>query len=113
LRPGAVVRRIEGVSDVVPKDELRAAIEARKELGTEMEPAVIDSFVERVERRLAERAEGSERSLKRKRDHQKEMVLGAMGISVPLLAIAAIFTGLAGVMVVCAAVAVIAIASSR
>jgi hypothetical protein len=78
-----------------------------------MEPAVIDSFVERVERRLAERAEESERSLKRKRDHQKEMVLGAMGISVPLLAIAAIFTGLAGVLVVCTALAVIAIASSR
>ena len=71
------------MSDVVPKDELRAAIEARKELGTEMEPAVIDSFVERVERRLAERAEESERSLERKRDHQKEMVLGAMGISGP------------------------------
>ena len=113
MRPGPVVRRIEGVSDLVPKDELRAAIEARKELGTEMEPAVIDSFVERVERRLAERAGESERSLERKRDHQKEMVLGAMGISVPLLAIAAIFTGLAGVLVVCAALAVIAIASSR
>ena len=113
MRPGPVVRRLEGVSEVVPKDELRAAIEARKELGTEMEPAVIDSFVERVERRLAERAEESERSLKRKRDHQKEMVLGAMGISVPLLAIAAIFTGLAGVIVICVALAVIAIASSR
>lgn len=113
MRPEPVVRRIEGMSDVVPKDELQAAIEARKELGTEMEPAVIDSFVERVERRLAERAEESERSLKRKREHQKEMVLGAMGISVPLLAIAAIFTGLAGVLVVCAALAVIAIASSR
>ena len=61
------------MSDVVPKDELRAAIEARKELGTEMRPAVIDSFVERVERRLAERAGESERSLERKRDHQKEM----------------------------------------
>ena len=113
LRPEPVARRIEGVSDVVPKDELQAAIEARKELGTEMEPAVIDSFVERVERRLADRAGESERSLKRKREHQKEMVLGAMGISRPLLAIAAIFTGLAGVIVVCAALAVIAIASAR
>lgn len=101
------------MSDVVPRDELQAAIEARKELGTEMEPAVIDSFVERVERRLAERAEESERSLKRRRDHQKDMVLGAMGISIPLLAIAAIFTGLAGVLAVCAALAVIAIASAR
>jgi hypothetical protein len=113
LRPQPVVRRIEGVSEVVPKDELQAAIEARGELGHEMEPAVVDAFVERIERRLAERAEDSERSLKGRREHQKEMVLGAMGISVPLLAIAAIFTGLAGVLVVCAALAVIAIASSR
>ena len=40
-------------------------------------------------------------------------VLGAMGVSIPLLAIAAIFTGLAGVIAVCAALAVIAIASAR
>jgi hypothetical protein len=101
------------MSEVVPRDELQAAIEARKELGAELEPAVIDAFVARIERRLDERREDSERSLRRKREHQKEMVLGAMGISVPLLAIAAIFTGLAGVLVVCAVLAVIAVASSR
>jgi Flp pilus assembly protein TadB len=99
--------------EIVPKDELRAALEARKELGAEMEPAVIDAFVERIERQLGERAREREQSLKRKRDHQKEMVLGAMGISVPLFAIAAIFTGLAGVIVVSAALAVIAVASAR
>jgi hypothetical protein len=94
----------------VPREELEAAIEARKELGADMEPAIIDGFVERIERRLAERGTDSERALKARRDHQKEMILGAMGISVPLLAIAAIFTGLAGVIVVCAALAVIALA---
>ena len=78
-----------------------------------MEPEVIDAFVVRVERRLDERVEERERSLKRKREHQKEMVLGAIGISIPLLAIAAIFTGFAGVLAVCVAVAVIAIASAR
>jgi len=114
LRPSRLVRRIEGVSDeVVPKDELEAAIEARKELGAEMEPAVIDAFVERIERRLAERGGDRETALKRKRDHQKEMVLGAMGISIPLFALAAIFTGLAGVIAVCAALAVIAITAAR
>jgi hypothetical protein len=107
-------RTIEDVSErVVPKDELEAAIEARKELGAEMEPAIIEGFVERIERRLAERGSESERSLKQKRDHQKEMVLGAMGISVPLFALAAIFTGFAGVLAVCAALAVIAITASR
>jgi Flp pilus assembly protein TadB len=101
------------MSDIVRRDELEAAIETRRELGADMEPVVIDAFVERIERRISERTEESERSLKRKRDHQKEMVLGAMGISVPLLAIAAIFAGLAGVIVVCAMLAVIAIVSSR
>ena len=43
--------------EVVRKDELEAAIEARKELGADMEPAVIDAFVERIEHRLADRAE--------------------------------------------------------
>jgi hypothetical protein len=99
--------------EVVPREEVRAALAARSELGEEMEPAVVDAFVARIEQRLAERADAEERALKRKRDHQKEMVLGAMGISVPLLAIAAIFTGIAGVVVVCVALAVIAIVSSR
>lgn len=98
---------------VVGKEELQAAIEARRELGAEMEPAVIDAFVERIERRLVERTDESERSLKRRREHQKEMVLGAMGVSIPLFAIAAIFTGFAGVLAVCAVLAAIAIASTR
>jgi len=41
------------------------------------------------------------------------MVLGAMGISVPVFVVAAIFTGLPGVLAICAVLAVIAIASSR
>ena len=97
----------------VPREELEAAIEARKELGAEMEPQIIDGFVERIERRLAERGTESERALAARREHQKEMLLGAMGISVPLLLFAAIFTGLAGVIAVCAALGVIAIVTSR
>jgi hypothetical protein len=99
--------------DIVPRDELRAAIEARKEVGEDMEPALIDAFVERIERQLGQRSGQSEQALKRKRDHQKEMVLGAMAISVPLFALAAIFTGLAGIIVVCGVLAVIAIVSTR
>ncbi|HET8650992.1 MAG TPA: hypothetical protein VFM13_00295 [Gaiellaceae bacterium] len=101
------------MSERVPRDELQAAIEARKELGAEMEPALVDSFVERIEQRLSERSQASERALQKRRDHQKEMILGAMGISIPLFALAAIFTGLAGVIVVCATLAVIAVVASR
>lgn len=107
-------RTIETVSErVVDENELRAAIEARKELGADMEPALVDAFVERIERRLVERGADREAALKRKRDHQKEMVLGAMGISIPLFALAAVFTGLAGVIAVCVALAVIAITAAR
>jgi hypothetical protein len=97
----------------VDREELQAAIEARKELGAELEPAVIDSFVERIEKRLVQRDEQREKALKRRRDHQREMVLGALGISIPLMAIAAIFTGLAGVIAVCVAIGVVAIVSAR
>jgi hypothetical protein len=101
------------VSERVPKEELQAAIEARKELGADLEPALIDSFVERIERRLVERSDLSDRALKQRRDHQKEMILGAMAISVPLLALAAIFAGLAGIIAVCAVLAVIALVTAR
>ncbi len=94
-------------------EELRSAIAARKELGDEMEPAVIDAFVARIERRLADGVDERERALKRRRDHQTQMVLGSMAISIPLLAIAAIFTGIQGVIAVCVALAVIAIVTAR
>jgi hypothetical protein len=99
--------------DGVLRQELNAAMDARKELGDEMEPAVVDAFVARIEQRLVDRSDERERALKRTRDHQKEMVLGAMGISVPLMAIAGVFTGLPGVIAVCVALVLIAIASSR
>jgi len=101
------------MSEIVRKDELQSAIGARQELGAEMEPQVIDAFVERIEQRLAERSTESEQSLKRKRDHQKELLLGAMGISVPLFIAAAIFAGFAGILVVCGLLAVIAVVSTR
>jgi hypothetical protein len=99
--------------ELVPRDELRATIEARKELGEEAEPALIEAFVDRIEKELSKRQRESEQSLRRKREHQKEMVLGSMALSIPLLIVAAIFTGLAGVIVVCLALAVIAIATAR
>jgi hypothetical protein len=99
--------------EAVVKEELEAAIAARAEVGAEMEPAMIDAFVARIERRLVERADRDERAMKSQRDHEKEMVLGSMAISVPLFAIAAVFTGLAGVVAVLVALVVIAVVSAR
>jgi hypothetical protein len=78
-----------------------------------MEPALVDAFVARIEQRLVERDHASEYALQRKREHQKEMVLRSMAISIPLVALAAIFTGLAGVITVCVALVAIAVVTSR
>jgi hypothetical protein len=101
------------MSDDAVKEEIRSAIETRRELGEDMEPAVIDAFVERIEQRLADRAGAGELALAARREHQKEMVLGSMAISIPLLAIAAVFTGLAGVIAVCVALVAIALLTNR
>ena len=74
---------------------------------------MIDTFVERIEKSIVKRDDQREKALKRRRDHQKEMVLGAMALSIPLMAIAAIFTGLAGVIAVCVAIGVVAIVTAR
>jgi hypothetical protein len=97
----------------VVKDELQAAIQARGELGEDMEPAIVDAFVARIEKRLADRDEASAWALQQRREHQKEMVLGSMGISIPLFVVAAVFTGLAGVIAVLVALAVIAVITTR
>jgi Flp pilus assembly protein TadB len=41
----------------LPRDELEAAVEARRELGREHEPEVIDSFLDRVEREIDARVD--------------------------------------------------------
>ena len=99
--------------NAVVKEELEAAIAARTEMGADMEPAVIDAFVARIERRLVERGDRDELALKRQRDHEKEMVLGSMGISVPLFVVAAVFTGLAGMVAVLVALVLIAAVTAR
>jgi len=99
--------------DAETRRELEATVDARRELGAAHEQELIDGFLERLDRRLADRTSDNERSVKRRRDHQKEMTLGAMALSIPLIAIAGGIAGLAGIVAVCAALAIIAIVSSR
>jgi hypothetical protein len=116
LRLIPLKRTMETMSEpIVDREDLQAAIEARKELGSDLEPAVIDAFVERIAQRIAQRGlpGQSEEALRRRRNHQKEMVLGSMSLSIPMLVVAGIFTGLAGVLAVCAALVVIAVVSAR
>jgi hypothetical protein len=99
--------------DAETRRELEATVEARRELGPTHDDDLIDAFLERLDRRLADRGTDAVRSDKQRRAHQKEMTLGAMAISIPLIAIAGGIAGLAGIIAVCAALAVIAIVSRQ
>jgi hypothetical protein len=89
---------------MVEREDVHAAVEARRELGAELEPQIIDSFLERIEQRL-ERQE--ERHLRRRGDGGA-FVLGlvSLGVAIPLLGIAA-SQGLAAIIVVCAALVLV------
>jgi hypothetical protein len=97
------------VSDLVPRDELRHAVDTRRELGPDYEDPIADSFIAKLEQRMDSR----DSQLKRRRDHQKELILGAMGIGVPLLVIAGVFGGIWGIALVCGMLAVVAFVGSR
>jgi hypothetical protein len=81
------------------REDLHAAIEARRELGEELEPQVIDSFLERIERRVAEK---TPRGIAHREHREGSFVLAlvSLGAGIPLTAIAASNSGLAAVIVV-------------
>jgi hypothetical protein len=85
----------------LPRDELSAAIEARRELGQDLEPAVIEGFLERIEKAIDERVD---QRLQRRGPVGGQGQIGlavlSMVFAVPLTGIGAGTTGLAGLVVV-------------
>ena len=84
---------------LVPREDLQASIEARRELGLEHEPELIDSFVERIEQRLAKRP-SSTPARRGGREGSFVLALVSLGIGIPLTAIALSNGGLAALLVV-------------
>jgi hypothetical protein len=73
---------------VIRRDELDAALKARRELGDEYEPQVVDSFMERVERRIEERLRPA--PARRPADHRSitPLALGSIALGIPITAVA-------------------------
>ena len=86
------------MSDLVPKDELRATLEAQRELGREFDAALVERFGEQLERWLAAR---EPRRLAN--DQRTGIAIVSVLGAIPLIAIAGGQAGLAGVLAVCAA----------
>ena len=82
---------------LVPRDEARATLAARHELGSEFDEQLVDQFVAKIEKRLEERER-----MPAKRERGKgtfELAVVSMIFGIPLTGIAAGVAGLAGLMV--------------
>ena len=89
----------------IPRDELQAAIEARRELGPERQDEVVAAFLDRVERDIDRRVEArlARNVSAPARDPRTLLTIVSLAISVPLLGIGGGIAGLAGLIVVCLA----------
>ena len=103
------------------REEAAAALAARRELGDEMEPAVVDAFADRVERAIDARIDARLSPRNRGRvggvgDADKLAVglaLGSLGIAIPLTAIAAGTVGLVAVIIVWIGIVAVNVAYAR
>ena len=86
--------------DLVPRDEAQAALAARRELGPDYEDELAERFAARIEARLREQAPA-------KRNESPAVVIISLLVAIPLIAIAGSTVGLAGVIVVCAALVLV------
>lgn len=93
----------------LPRDEVSVAIEARRELGQELEPQVIDGFLERVGHAIDERVD---QRLKKRGGGGEEIRLAVVSMlfGIPLTGIGAGTTGLAGLVVVWAGIVLVNVA---
>ena len=84
-------------------DELRAALAARKELGTDFEPELVGSFVEKVGRAIDERIDARVRQVDAERDRSRDarsVAIWSLVLGLFLTGAAGGTAGLAGVVVV-------------
>jgi hypothetical protein len=92
---------------MVERDDVQAAIEARRELGAELEPHVIDAFVARIEQRLAKPAP------RRSDDKTFALTLVSIIASIPLTAIAIVQSGLIALVIVWVGLVLVNLSYSR
>ncbi|MDA0635646.1 hypothetical protein OUY22_19680 [Nonomuraea sp. MCN248] len=100
------------------RDELRATIDARRDLGPDYEAALVDSLADRLDATITARVEAElkrrGKEVKRKEDNPRSIVpivLGSMAIGIPLTAIAS-QAGTVGLLVAWLSIVLINIAAA-
>jgi hypothetical protein len=106
------------------RDDLQAAVAARRELGRDYEDAVLDSFLDRIDRsiaarvdaRVAERVPAVLQSTGEQRAGGPDpgLVLGATSViaGIPITAIAGGTTGLGGIIIAWSGIAAVNVAQA-
>jgi hypothetical protein len=85
LWDGSAARKVNAV---VERKDVEAALEARRELGRDYEADIVDSLVEKLERRLDERHPGPPPAKERRPGSITPLALGSIGCGVGATAIA-------------------------
>jgi len=93
----------------ITREDVDSMVEARRELGDEMEPAVIDAFLDRVEAAAAARGTEKQRPEPQPRQgdgrgEQFALSIISLGTGIPITAIAAEQGGVVGMLVVWAGI---------
>jgi len=73
---------------VVERKDVEAALEARRELGQEYEPQIVDSLAEKIEKRLDERLRERREPAPRHHFYEVRLALGSMALGVAATAVA-------------------------
>jgi hypothetical protein len=94
----------------LPRDDLAASLAARRELGPDYDAAFVDAVAERIEQAVAARRPVIAEQEKGERAMALTVVCVSLGVSIPVTAIAAVETGLVGLVVVWLAIAAINVA---
>jgi hypothetical protein len=96
------------------RSELRAAVEARRELGPEYEGALVESFLERldrdIDRRIDARATEAPQRRRPSSDPSLPLALGSLGMGIPISGIAGGTGGIGGLLVAWGGIAAVNIA---
>lgn len=99
----------------LPRRDLEASLEVRRELGAEYEPALVDGFLEKVERAIEARVDARLTAAETESDDDGggQMILGlvSLGTGIPITAIAA-EQGVAGVLIAWAGIGTVNLANA-
>ena len=113
----AGARPVRPTPEALPRDEVQAALDARRELGERMEPEIVEAFLSRVERAIDARVEERlDRRLPSGRGrraggpnpvHFTGRLAASLGLGIPLTAVAGEIGGAVGVLAVWASIVVL------